>query len=157
MKKIVVLLFACLLVFCGCSGAEAEDVCTVTFDSQGGSAVETQVVVFAGKAVEPIPPTKECQCEFDGWYLGDERWSFIGYSVTEDITLTARWIECFDLNEKEIEIIKGCVESRDQTWQDIDNIQKEYLADCDLYEYKITFKDGSEFFGNAYIGSDFVD
>ena len=29
---------------------------------------------------------------FDGWYYGDEKWSFIGYVVTEDIVLEAKWI-----------------------------------------------------------------
>ena len=28
---------------------------------------------------------------FDGWYYNDERWSFIGYVATEDMTLKAHW------------------------------------------------------------------
>lgn len=153
MKKIVILLFACLFMFCGCSEAETEKVFTVTFDSQGGTAVESQVIAWGEKAFEPIPPTKECKCEFDGWYLGDEKWSFVGYTVTEDITLTAKWFDCFDLNDKEFEILNGLKIFREKyTWRDIEDIQKcdGYCTDIygnkisneDAVEYKIVFKDG---------------
>ena len=29
---------------------------------------------------------------FDGWYLGSDKWSFMGFSITEPITLVAKWI-----------------------------------------------------------------
>lgn len=158
MKKMVVLLIACLFIFCGCNGAEAEvteteRVCTVTFDSQGGSTIEKQVVEWGGKAVEPPPPTKKCLCEFDGWYLGDEKWSFIGYSVTEDMKLSAKWIDCHGLNENEIEILKGFVLSKydgEKSWADVEGIQKEHNADADCYDYTITFKDGKSFRGSIW-------
>lgn len=176
MKKIVVLLIACLFVLCGCDTAvtqaevtreeitqgavtETEKVCTVTFDSQGGSAVESQVVAWGDKALEPLVPTKECLCEFDGWYLGDEKWSFIGYTVTEDMTLTAKWFNCFTclgLNDKEFEILDSLKIFKEQyTWRDVEDIQKSdsYLKDAegnkmsdeDAVEYKITFRDGYVF------------
>ena len=31
--------------------------------------------------------------EFLGWYLGNEQWSFVGFAVTDDITLVAKWRE----------------------------------------------------------------
>lgn len=120
----------------------------VTFDSQGGSAVETQVVAKGGKVVEPPAPTKECNCEFAGWYLGDEKWSFIGYTVTEDITLTAKYFECFDLNDSEREILEECVLSQDYTWHDVKDIQKYDTSDFsnqEAVEYTVIFRDGKTF------------
>lgn len=64
---------------------------TVTFDSQGGSKIENQILEIGSKISKPIDPTKE-DYEFDGWYVGDEKWSFVGHIVTEDITLTAKWL-----------------------------------------------------------------
>ena len=63
---------------------------TVTFDSDGGSEVTAQTVEYAAKATQPAAPTKAGYL-FLGWYIGEEKWSFIGYSVTENITLTAKW------------------------------------------------------------------
>ena len=65
---------------------------TVTFDSNGGSAVASQTVAKGEKVKRPTAPTKE-NCEFVGWYIDDEAWSFWGYTVTESITLTAKWEE----------------------------------------------------------------
>ncbi len=78
-----VLLFTTLLISCG-------DKCTVTFDTVGGSEVEVQKVGNGGKATEPTAPTK-AGYTFDGWYVGNEKWSFVGYTVSEDLTLTAKW------------------------------------------------------------------
>ena len=64
---------------------------TVTFDSRGGSKVSSQQVTSGGKAQKPADPTKEGYT-FDGWYIDGEKWSFVGYVVTEDMTLTAKWI-----------------------------------------------------------------
>ncbi len=63
---------------------------SVTFDSQGGTDVELQTVVHGEKAKRPEDPERAGYV-FDDWYLDGERWSFIGYSVTEDITLAAHW------------------------------------------------------------------
>lgn len=171
MKRFIVLLCMCLFLFCGCNEIDAqieitdseptyitetetERKCTVTFDSLGGSEVERQVVSWGDKVQEPAIPTKKCNCEFEGWYLGDEKWSFIGYVVTEDITLTAKWIECFGLNEKEIESIKELISyyyDGEYTWRDVASVQKEdpyidYKGRVweDLCEYHITFKNGKK-------------
>ena len=65
---------------------------TVTFDSNGGSEVSKQKVASGSKVSRPEDPTKEGYT-FEGWYLGDEKWSFVGYVVTEDITLVAKYTE----------------------------------------------------------------
>ena len=63
---------------------------TVLFYSDE-SEISSQSVAKGEKATEPPSPKKEGYT-FDGWYIGDERWNFAWYTVTEDITLTARWI-----------------------------------------------------------------
>ena len=65
--------------------------CTVTFDTRGGSAVDSQSVEKNGKAVSPENPTRE-NYTFAGWYDEDGiRWSF-DREITQDTTLYAWWI-----------------------------------------------------------------
>ena len=63
---------------------------TVTFDSDGGSAVASQRVEKGDNVQEPTAPTKDGYT-FDGWYLGEEKWSFVGYVVAKNTTLKAKW------------------------------------------------------------------
>lgn len=61
---------------------------TVTFDPNGGTMTETTREFLWGAIFqEPTAPTREDHA-FDGWYNGDVR--FTG-TVTEPVTLTARW------------------------------------------------------------------
>ena len=62
---------------------------TVTFDSNGGSAVDAQTVDDGGKAVKPADPTRDGYT-FAGWMLDGQPYDF-GQPVTGDITLTAEW------------------------------------------------------------------
>ena len=62
----------------------------VSFDSNGGSAVESQTVKEGDRAEAPEQPKKRGYV-FDGWYLGEEEWNFTDNSVTENITLIAKW------------------------------------------------------------------
>ena len=66
-----------------------EGLSKVTFDSDGGSEVESQYALF-GRVVEPDEPVKEGYT-FNGWYLDDEIWNFITDTVSEDTTLIASW------------------------------------------------------------------
>ena len=70
---------------------------TVTFDTQCDIVIPSQQVVSGMKATKPTMPNRSGY-KFDGWYVGDEMWSFIGYSVTENITLTAKWSPSDDFN-----------------------------------------------------------
>lgn len=63
---------------------------TVTFDSDGGSAVPAQTVYRGRRAQEPTAPEK-AGYTFAGWYNGDAAWTFGTDPVTADITLTAKW------------------------------------------------------------------
>lgn len=64
---------------------------TVTFDSDGGTEVVQQIVVFGGVATEPTAPTKEGYT-FGGWYSGETVYDF-ATAVKADLTLTAHWTE----------------------------------------------------------------
>ena len=57
---------------------------TVTFQSEGGSEVASQI-----RANTPADPTKEGYT-FIGWYNGESEWNF-ETPVTADLTLTAKW------------------------------------------------------------------
>ena len=63
---------------------------TVSFDSRGGSDVPSQRVEKGSKARKPDNPVRE-DYEFVNWTYQDEVWSFVGYVVTEDMTLVANW------------------------------------------------------------------
>ena len=66
---------------------------TVTFDSQGGSAVSSQTVEEGAKATEPTAPTKTGHT-FGGWYKESgciNTWVFDIDTVIADVTLYARW------------------------------------------------------------------
>ena len=61
---------------------------TVTFDSDGGSAVTAQKVLNS-PAIKPADPKKDGY-DFAGWYLGDTQYTF-DTKITTDITLKAHW------------------------------------------------------------------
>ena len=61
---------------------------TVTFQSEGGSEVASQIRANA-PAARPADPTKEGYT-FIGWYKGESEWDF-ETPVTPDLTLTAKW------------------------------------------------------------------
>ena len=110
MKKLVYILLAVLLCMnfvlsaCGEKGGgnnsnkndhEYDIYYTVTFDSQGGSAVDSQRVLAGNPATVPTSPTKS-NCEFNGWYRSSSdavQWNFATDRVNENITLYAHWTE----------------------------------------------------------------
>ena len=61
---------------------------TVTFQSEGGSEVASQIRANT-PADRPAGPTKEGYT-FIGWYNGESEWNFAD-AVTEALTLTAKW------------------------------------------------------------------
>lgn len=62
----------------------------VSFDSDGGSDVDNQVIKHGEKIKKPDDPVK-LGYNFVNWTYQDEVWSFAGYVVTEDMTLKANW------------------------------------------------------------------
>ena len=67
---------------------EVMGACTVTFQSEGGSEVASQIRANT-PADRPADPTKEGYT-FIGWYNGESEWNF-ETPVTENLTLTAKW------------------------------------------------------------------
>ena len=82
---------------------------TVTFDSDGGSAVEPQSVPQGQPAQRPADPVKEGYT-FIGWYDKNDldnkyynmpEWNF-RYSVTKDMVLVAQWMEPMPISTEPI-------------------------------------------------------
>ncbi|MDO4541848.1 MAG: InlB B-repeat-containing protein [Bacillota bacterium] len=68
-------------------------VCTVTFNSNGGSSVTSVTVDSGSKITAPTSPTKSGY-SFDAWYKDKDfktKWDFTKDTVTENITLYAKW------------------------------------------------------------------
>ncbi len=104
MKKtllFLLILLSCALVSCDLvdfslidtSMFEKEpEIYTVTFESEGGSAVEFQQVSELSTVKRPENPTKE-NYDFDGWYTEDgDKWLFFTNTVEQDLTLYAKWV-----------------------------------------------------------------
>ncbi len=71
---------------------------TVTFDSNGGSAVGSVTVTEGETVAKPQAPTRE-DYTFEGWYKNSdltEEWSFDSDKVTENVTLYAKWKPKFE-------------------------------------------------------------
>ena len=65
---------------------------TVTFDSRGGSEVSPKTVKVkkGGKVTKPADPARD-GVDFGGWTLNDAAFDFDDYTVSDDITLVAKW------------------------------------------------------------------
>lgn len=66
---------------------------TVTFDSDGGTGVDPQTIEKGGKVTRPADPTKGTET-FEGWFKDvtlENAWDFDTDTVTESITLYAKW------------------------------------------------------------------
>ncbi len=85
---------------------------TVTFDSDGGSAVSEQKVLNTS-AIEPNEP-KRNGYDFAGWYLNDAKYTF-DTKITGNITLKAHWTPAATLSS--INMI------------DIENVKLDYQPD----------------------------
>ena len=78
------------------------DTYTVTFDSNGGSAVESQIVKAGEHAVKPEDPKKGSYV-FDGWYTSNDysqEFFFLDTSISKDIVLFAKWVYNTDTVEQ---------------------------------------------------------
>ncbi len=72
--------------------------CTVSFDSTGGSEVETQTVNGGERAVETETPAKDGYV-FDGWFTDQACTEAYDFSdeVTENVELYAKWEEAITI------------------------------------------------------------
>jgi len=71
-----------------------ENICTVTFDSAGGTAIAAQQVENGETATTPDPAPTKAGYTFDKWLSGESEFNF-ATPITADITLTATWLENF--------------------------------------------------------------
>jgi len=92
---ILVVVFAIILILWGLNNKSYD----VTFNSDGGTSVETQTIKKNKTAKKPTNPTKEGYI-FDAWYYDDAIFDF-DTKITEDITLTAKWIEHSETDKDE--------------------------------------------------------
>ena len=65
----------------------------VTFDSDGGTAVENKTIAHGGTVAKPADPTRDGY-ELDGWFNGDTEWNFTT-AITAAITIKAKWTAAF--------------------------------------------------------------
>lgn len=111
-KRVLIVLMSVLLLTVMMTLASCNDKqVTVTFDSNGGSFVESQTVSIGDNVTEPNA-TKDGY-ELIGWYLSENKWSFSEDTVTEDIVLVAKWqgIYCTTGGTTHDYILKETVES----------------------------------------------
>ncbi len=82
---VVLAVVVAIFVIKGCGVKEY----TITYDSQGGTAVSTMTIKENGTISEPATPVKDGYT-FVGWYYNGEKFDF-STKVTKDMTLEARW------------------------------------------------------------------
>ncbi len=86
---IVIIAIIIILLLKACGGKKEQF--KVTFDTNGGTAVEELMVDKDGTFKKPKDPTKEGYI-FAGWYYNDELYDF-NTKVTGNIKLVAKWTE----------------------------------------------------------------
>lgn len=93
MKKLLIALCVAsfvILAFVSCSCDAEKPVYTISFETLIDAKVDP-IQVEEGNLI-PIPATLSRDgYSFHGWYNGDKPWNFQEETVTQDITLTAKW------------------------------------------------------------------
>ena len=79
---------------------------TITFDSDGGRKVQSQVKQENELLEEPDLVYKivhnDGEYELEGWYFGEIKWDFDTMTVEGDMVLKARWNKIEDYPKPEI-------------------------------------------------------
>ncbi|SDX77561.1 Listeria/Bacterioides repeat-containing protein [Ruminococcaceae bacterium YAD3003] len=86
---------------------------TVTFESNGGSEVVSQLVVDGGVAFKPEEPMRE-RYTFGGWYIDAALTKPFSFAtvITSDITLYAKWIK----GSQDVDATYAIVGSGSMSW-----------------------------------------
>ena len=99
---------------------------TVTFDSDGGSAVSAQTIAHGGTATNPAEPTRDGYV-FDGWFHGDTEWDFAA-AITASVTLKAKWIENTHFTIQDGTVHRGVIPSSASGISIAENININHFA-----------------------------
>ena len=92
MKKIFLIIILLFCIFVIATGCKEEDIIvTVSFESNGGTIVESQKIKKGEKAVRPEDPIKEGYV-FVNWYNGDTEFDF-DTPIVSNLELLAIWEE----------------------------------------------------------------
>lgn len=101
MKKLWIILFGTFLIMACSTQSKQKDeeknieeepsktYFTVTFDSSGGSLIDSQQIEKGKTATKPADPTKDGY-KFSGWYSGTNIFDF-SIPINSNITLKAKW------------------------------------------------------------------
>ncbi|HAX83717.1 MAG TPA: hypothetical protein DCY15_04345, partial [Ruminococcaceae bacterium] len=120
---------------------------TVTFDSDGGSAISEQKLRNA-PAVKPADPKKDGY-DFTGWYLGDTQYAF-DTNVTKNITLKAHWTP----TATSTAITAATIENVKFNYQPGDAPQATALvAEVDTDKYEIAYECWQQFENNEPVAA----
>ncbi len=123
---------------------------TVTFDSDGGSAVPQQKLRNA-PAVKPADPEKNGY-DFAGWYLEDTQYAF-DTNVTNDITLKAHWTPAAAST-----ITTAAIENVNFNYQPGDAPQAtSRVSEADTDKYEIAYECWQEFENNEPVAAWYSD
>lgn len=100
---------------------------TVTFETNGGSAIEAQLVPEGTFATKPVPaPTKEGYL-FEGWYTEQNMTNLFDFytPITKDITLYAKWMDISSITFNDLQQLFG--EAERLTYQEYYTYTEESL------------------------------
>lgn len=92
--NIVIIVLSVVLVACIAFGVSNRGY-QVSFDTMGGTMVESQKRMYGELVEDPAVPTREGYV-FDGWYLDENTtipWNLHEDTVSDSITLYAGWRE----------------------------------------------------------------
>ena len=127
------------------------DAYTVTFDSDGGSAVPEQKLRNA-PAVKPADPKKNGY-DFVGWYLEDAQYTF-DTNVAENITLKAHWTP----TTASTTITTATIENAKFAYQPGDTPQAiAWVAVDDMDKYEIAYECWQQFENNEPVAAWYSD
>ena len=129
---------------------------TVTFNSMGGSPVNNAVVKYGSLVNKPANPTKSGYI-FADWYRDTDttdKWEFASDTVTEDLTLYAKWVNEADAAGCEILVATGLSEKDGVLSATVPNAQENFvLSSAITVSPYATWNVSSDIVGNSVISS----
>ncbi len=134
----VFLLFSIfILTLASCSNKNTEPIAnyyTITFNTDGGSSIDSQSIKENDKVVRPINPIRNGY-DFANWYFDDEEYDF-DLPVNSDLSLYAKWnIKTYQIT---YDLNGGNINLKNPT---------EYTVETEDITLKEPYKEGYVFYG----------